>query len=191
MSANEDLMMEHGLLSRLLLILDDLTKKINLDITINTQLIKITLMIIRKFFQDHHEKTEEKYIFPRLINTVHNDDVLELINQHKVARCLVDSIILDLDDNVDIRLISQKLRELIDMYKIHEARENSVIFNAFRKSISSQEYDQLEKIMDDEEEELLGENAYERVLNLVIMIEKKLNIHDLKTKTPKCIDLIN
>lgn len=183
-SLNEDLMMEHGLLNRVLLIFENLIEKIGNGQKIDLSLIKFSLEIVRKFFQDHHEKTEEKYIFPLLLETPYSSDVLELINQHNKGRIIVDDLFQDLLKE-DLGVISLKVRSLIDMYRIHEARENTVIFHAFRKNAPKEHYEKLEKIIDDEEEKRFGKGGFEKLLEIVVIIEKKLGIYDLKSKTPK------
>ena len=64
-SPPEDLMQEHGLLNRILLIYDrckfDLATKGSFDPLI----LLNSATIIRTFVEDYHEKQEENYLFPR------------------------------------------------------------------------------------------------------------------------------
>jgi len=68
-SANEDLMQEHGVLNRLLLIYDEIVRRLVNKEPFNPKLIQLNALIIKEFVENHHEKTEETYVFPVLIKT--------------------------------------------------------------------------------------------------------------------------
>src|ERR1700704_5570304 len=64
-SPPEDLMQEHGLLNRVLLIYDySKIKMINKE-SFPAEAISNAATIIRTFVEDYHEKQEENYLFPR------------------------------------------------------------------------------------------------------------------------------
>ena len=67
-SANEDLMREHGLLQRMMLIYDAAVSRLNQNHDFNLKYINQTAAIIKNFVEDYHEKLEEDYVFPRLEN---------------------------------------------------------------------------------------------------------------------------
>jgi hemerythrin-like domain-containing protein len=80
----EDLMREHGILNRILLIYDEFIYRISNNISFSYKLLYSSAMMIRFFIEDHHEKTEENYVFPLLLKNNDNIEfVLELIDQHK------------------------------------------------------------------------------------------------------------
>lgn len=81
----EDLMQEHGLLNRVLLIYEEIVRRLEKNINIPSSIIFNVAQIIRKFIEDYHEKTEENYVFPLLIkNGIDVDLVNELIKQHNL-----------------------------------------------------------------------------------------------------------
>src|SRR6266540_5663138 len=99
-SPPEDLMQEHGLLNRILLIYDQC--KTNL---INKQSFDMTAIlnsagIIRTFVEDYHEKQEENYLFPRFKKARLPDgqanqltDLVDvLLQQHQAGRNITDQI---------------------------------------------------------------------------------------------------
>ena len=91
---DEDLMKEHGILSRIMLIYDKCIENINNDVYFNPKLIYLSAFMIRKFIEDHHEKTEEIHIFPVLINAgLYVSTVNELIKQHKIGRIITSYIL--------------------------------------------------------------------------------------------------
>jgi hemerythrin-like domain-containing protein len=70
------------------------------------------------------------------------------------------------------------------MYRPHEAREDTVLFPAFRKLVSQHEYDSLGEEFENNEHKLFGEDGFETMVARVAEIEKQLNIYDLAQFTP-------
>ncbi len=79
----EDLMKEHGILNRVLLIYEEIIKRMEHGDFQKASLSK-AVVIIKTFIEDYHEKLEEDYIFPlfeqrkketRLVRTLRNQHV--------------------------------------------------------------------------------------------------------------------
>ena len=70
------------------------------------------------------------------------------------------------------------------MYEPHEAREDTVLFPAFRKLVTPDEYMALGEEFEDQANFVLGEGGFERNIELVADLEKSLGIHDLAQFTP-------
>ncbi len=71
------------------------------------------------------------------------------------------------------------------MYHRHEAREDTVLFPAFRKIVSQHEYDSLGEEFENNEHKLFGKDGFETMGDKVAAIEKSLGIYDLAQFTPK------
>ena len=71
------------------------------------------------------------------------------------------------------------------MYSPHEAREDTVVFPAFKEILSKNEYDSLGEQFEKKEHELFGQDGFESMVEKVAGIEKKLGIYDLSQFTPK------
>ena len=65
------------------------------------------------------------------------------------------------------------------MYVPHAARENSVLFKAFQSIMPAEQYRELGEQFEDKEHEIFGEDGFERMVDRVSAIERKLNIHNL------------
>jgi hemerythrin-like domain-containing protein len=65
-SANEDLMREHGILNRLLLIYQEIARRIDNDEAFDVQSLAAAAQLMRTFIEDYHEKLEEEFIFPTI-----------------------------------------------------------------------------------------------------------------------------
>src|SRR5208283_4197231 len=90
----EDLMREHGVLRRVLLIYEEVIHRISGTKELPPAVIPDSARIIRRFVEDYHEKLEEDEIFPRFEKArKFNDLVNALIAQHQAGRRLTDSIL--------------------------------------------------------------------------------------------------
>src|SRR3954468_342375 len=93
-SAAEDLMREHGLLNRILLIYEEGLRRMRNREHVAAEVFLKPAELVRKFVEDYHEQLEEKFIFPKfekkkkLVGLV-----ATLREQHKAGRVLTDRII--------------------------------------------------------------------------------------------------
>lgn len=70
------------------------------------------------------------------------------------------------------------------MYRPHEAREDTVLFPAFRRIVSSEDFDALGEHFEDEKHRLFGKAGFEGIVENVGDLEKRLGTHDLESFTP-------
>src|SRR5437016_652439 len=63
-TAPEDLMKEHGVLNRCLLIYEEGLRRLEGMQEVTPGVFHHTAQLIKKFVEEYHEKNEEKYIFP-------------------------------------------------------------------------------------------------------------------------------
>lgn len=189
-SANEDLMREHGILNRLLLIYQEIARRIENNQDFPIDALANSAKLARDFLENYHEKLEEEYIFPRfekanqLVDLVHT-----LKDQHDAGRKLTDYILAHaneqaLRDEEQRYLLSHYLRLYVRMFRPHEAREDTVLFPAFHKLLSPEEYEQIGDTFEDKEHELFGEDGFGQAVDKVSNIEKQLGIYNLAQFTP-------
>jgi hemerythrin-like domain-containing protein len=188
-SPPEDLMQEHGLLNRVLLIYD--TCRIHL---VNKEDFPIEALsnsanIIRTFVEDYHEKQEENYLFPRFEKANQLTDLVSVLRQqHQAGRNITDQVIQLTKSSMRADNENQTLIQLLTsfntMYRPHEAREDTVLFPAFRKIVSKNEYDSLGEEFEKNEHKLFGEDGFDTMVNRVSDIERSLNIYELSKFTP-------
>ena len=76
-------------------------------------------------------------------------------------------------------------RQFIRMYNPHEAREDTVLFPAFRGIVSAHEFGSLGDDFEKKEDELFGDDGFGKMVEKVAEIEKKLGIYDLAQFTPR------
>jgi hemerythrin-like domain-containing protein len=181
---NEDLMREHGILRRIMLIYE---KSVRLPQAESVEPIKQSAQIIRSFIEDYHEKLEENFIFPRFRKEqVMVEMVDTLQEQHEVTRKLTD-IILNIGGTTDFEKINKAISLFINAYRPHASREDTELFPQFRKITSPKEYDHLGETFEDWEKRLFSENGFTDMVNKVSAIEKKIGINLLQKFTPNIL----
>jgi hemerythrin-like domain-containing protein len=190
-SPAEDLMREHGVLKRVLLVYGEAIRRIEVNEDLPPETVMDSAKIIRNFVEDYHEKLEEDFLFPRFKKAGKLVDLVDvLLEQHQGGRKVTDITIQfatnrALKNSDDRRKLADSLRRFIRMYNPHEAREDTILFPEFRKIVSKNEYDSLGEDFEKKEHELFGEDGFEKMVDKVAGIEKKLGIYDLAQFTPK------
>ena len=189
-SPPEDLMQEHGLLNRILLIYDTCRIHLINKESFPKEAIADAAGIIRTFVEDYHEKQEENYLFPRFKKANQLTDLVNvLLQQHQGGRRLTDEIMqiakIQNSTNTESEKLAQLLSSFNTMYRPHEAREDTVLFPAFRKIVSQHEYDSLGEEFEQNEKKRFGEDGFETMVSKVADIEKQLGIYELAQFTPR------
>ena len=183
-SALEDLMSEHGILNRLLLIYEKAIENLEKDIYFDIKIVNVAAKLVRRFVEDYHEKTEERYVFPVLQQLkIETELVNELILQHKLGRVLTNNIIALTEKQFNKNKLIKYMRLFIKMYRFHECKEDTIIFRLFKNAVTDKEYNEYGEKFETEEEAVLGEDGFNKILELVAVLEKKIDIYDLNKIT--------
>jgi hemerythrin-like domain-containing protein len=180
----EDLMQEHGVLERILLVYDEAVRRIDRNKTFDLAIVSNAAGIVRRFVEDYHEKNEEQLVFPRLRDARREVELVAvLLRQHERGRQLTDEIIRTVGTG-SRRKLPPILQRFERMYRPHAAREDTVLFPAFREVVGRRAYRELGEQFEDREHELFGEHGFESVVREVGELEQALGIHDLAKFTP-------
>ncbi|MBV9459868.1 MAG: hemerythrin domain-containing protein, partial [Bradyrhizobium sp.] len=126
----EDLMREHGVLNRVLLVYEAALQKFARAEDFDVAILSGAAGIVHEFIEDYHERNEEQQLFPRFRKA---GQMVELVNvlyqQHQAGRRLTDTIIAlapqsGVPGESRSRLIAS-VQSFIAMYRPHEAREDT------------------------------------------------------------------
>ncbi len=190
-SPAEDLMREHGVLDRVLLVYEEGVRRLSAPQAETTaDAIARSAEIVHRFIEQYHEKLEEDFLFPRFEKA---NRLVELVatlrRQHQAGRALTDDIrrlanVASLKDPAARPKLAQAIELFVRMYRPHEAREDTVLFPALRSVVPAKELDALGERFEDKEHELFGKEGFEGVVEQVAAIERSLGIHDLDRFTP-------
>ena len=190
-SPAEDLMREHGVLNRVLLIYEDVVTRIDKKQDLPPAAVQDAAAIVRSFIEDYHEKLEEDFLFPRFEKARRLADLTRVLRvQHQAGRRLTDQVthlatLQALKDPSRAASLKNALRQFIRMYRPHEAREDTVLFPALREIVSREALGGLGEDFEKKEHQLFGEDGFERIVDRVATIERTLGIHDLARFTPR------
>lgn len=188
---NEDLMREHGILNRLLLIYQEISRRIDNHESFPIKTLSESVNIVRSFLEDYHEKLEEEFIFPVFEKAEKQIELVKTLReQHNAGRNLTGYLLKHsredvLKDDIQSILLSDYLKLYIRMFRPHEAREDTVLFPEFKQLISKDEYNRLGNVFEDKEHQLFGEDGFEKTVTKVAEIEKELGIYNLSQFTPQ------
>ncbi|HEX4456516.1 MAG TPA: hemerythrin domain-containing protein, partial [Polyangia bacterium] len=92
-SPTEDLMREHGVLRRLLLVYGEVIRRVDANQEVAPDSVAHSAQIIRVFIEDYHERDEEELIFPRFQRAGKLTDLVSvLLLQHQAGRKLTATI---------------------------------------------------------------------------------------------------
>src|SRR6266446_3211399 len=187
----EDLMREHGVLKRILLIYGEALRCIDAKQDFPPEALADAAGIIRSFVEDYHEKLEEDFLFPRFGKANQLVDLVRVLReQHQAGRRVTDVTIRcaqlqSLRNESERAQLLHSMQQFIRMYNPHEAREDTVLFPAFHKIVSAHEFDSLGEDFEKKEDELFGKDGFEKMVDKVAGIEKRLGIYELAEFTPK------
>jgi len=191
-SPAEDLMREHGVLNRILLIYDEHVRMLAEKKPFDGSVLVSAADMVRHFVEDYHEKLEEDFLFPRFRKAGKHTKLVDTLQaQHKAGRDLTAKI-RELGATATLKYVStdsekltDALRTFLRMYRPHEAREDTVLFPAFRSVVSPHEYDALGDDFEKREDQLFGDEGFFKVVDQVAQLEKKLGIYELAQFTPR------
>jgi hemerythrin-like domain-containing protein len=190
-SAPEDLMREHGVLNRILLIYGEGLRRLRAKDDVPPEVFHRPAMLVRKFVEDYHEKLEENFIFPEFEKRQKLIDLVKTLReQHQAGRRVTDVVLRVATADQFSKAGNQEqvvraIQAFIRMYRPHEAREDTVLFPALHKIMPARELEALGDKFEKEEDRLFGEEGFEKTVDQVAAIEKQLGIYDLSQFTPK------
>src|SRR5215510_8193185 len=189
--AAEDLMREHGVLNRILLVYEEGLRRLRDKEEDTPEVFHKPATLVRKFVEDYHEKLEEKFIFPEFEKARKLVDLVKVLRQqHEAGRRVTDVILRNAvadqfrkDDAC--KELMRSCEAFIRMYRPHEAREDTVLFPALHKIVPARRLKELGEQFEKEEDRLFGEEGFEKTVAQLAAIEKQLGIYDLSQFTAK------
>lgn len=190
-TAVEDLMREHGVLRRALLVYSEAALRLRKNAAdISPAALQRTAKLFRAFGEEYHEKKlEEAFIFPRVKErgsgvAAKYPDILTA--QHDRGRQITDYII-SVTGSAKIGAEASSFADTLDafvrMYEHHAAREDTIVFPAWKGVLSPAEYDELNDKFEEIEQEQFGEDGFEDAAKQIGEIEASLAIDDISKFT--------
>jgi hemerythrin-like domain-containing protein len=185
--AVEDLMREHGVIRRALLVYRESAAKLRGNPgSVDPHALVKTAKLFRAFGEDYHErKLEEAYIFPavRKARGPAADYVDVLIAQHNRGREIIDYILAIAGKGAigagDAEALARVLDSLDLMYENHAAREDTIVFPAWKTALSERQLREMGDKFEDIERAQFGADGYEDAVAQIGKIEQMIGLADL------------
>lgn len=191
-SATEDLMREHGVLRRALIVYREAAARLRQDpASVPPHALEKTAQLFRVFGEDYHEKKlEEVHILPVLKNfrnpAAAYVDVL--MAQHARGREITDYLLSvtkaeRISANTAGALVGA-MESFARMYEYHAALEDTVVFPAWRASLGEAEFDELGAKFEEIEADHFGnDQGFESAVSRMEEIEASLGLNNPDTFT--------
>jgi hemerythrin-like domain-containing protein len=190
-TATEDLMREHGILRRALLVYSAAAMKLRANASsIAPDALQKTAKLFRAFGEEYHEKKlEEAYIFPA-VKKVGGEAATYpdiLIAQHNRGREITDYLISVTQGGKlgasNGEQLAKALESFVVMYRNHAAREDTIIFPAWKQTMTGKQLDEMNDKFEDIEHEQFGEDGFEDAVKQISAIESSLGLADISQFT--------
>ena len=191
-TANEDLMREHGVLRRALIVYRETAARLKQDpASVPAEALEKTALLFRVLGEDYHEKKlEEVYILP-VIQKFRGPAagyVDVLLAQHARGREITDYVLsVTKGDRVPSNAVGplvSAMESFARMYEYHAAIEDTVVFPSWKASLGEAELDELgAKFEEIEAEHFGGDDGFEAAVSRMLEIEASLGLGNLETFT--------
>jgi hemerythrin-like domain-containing protein len=197
-SPDDDLMREHGVLKRVLLCYREMIAQAQSGGKLNAAHMQGSALIIHDYIEGFHEGLEEGYVFPRLQSgqlgstvdaLILGSTVDTLLVQHARGRVITQFILTHAtagqlaSPGMTTRLAAA-MQAFDRMYESHEAREDTVVFPAFREIVPPAELTDLGEHFAGLERQQFHTDEFTAMVNRVAEIEQELGIDNLDQFTP-------
>jgi hemerythrin-like domain-containing protein len=191
-TATEDLMREHGVLRRALLVFLEVVPKLRQNAAgVDAAALQQTAKLFRTFGEDYHERMlEEQHIFPLIRKQgpelKRYSDIL--VEQHNRGREVTDYVLAVTNGQrisvAHVEPLAKVLETFVLMYQNHAAREDTIVFPAWKKNFTDKQLDEVSDQFEDIEHKMFGKDGFEDAEKQIGKIERTLGFADLAQFTP-------
>lgn len=190
-TAGEDLMREHGVLRRALLVYTETSARLRQSPgSVPPDALNRTAKLFRSFGEDYHEKKlEEAFIFPAVKQKGGGAALYPdiLVAQHRRGREITDYV-LSVTQGAKLGANATALADILDgfvrMYRHHAALEDTVVFPAWKEAVSEEQYKETSEKFEEIEHQQFGADGFNDAVKRMGEIEGSLNLSDLSQFTP-------
>ena len=190
-SAVEDLMREHGVLRRILVVYRSVVPILRTaPQTVDAAALGQAAALFKRFGEDYHERLlEEQHIFPQVAKV--GGEAAGLVATLKLqhdrgrditafvqAKCASGRVL-----TTEAEALAKALETFAAMYEAHTAFEDTIVFQAWRKSLSKTQLDEAGDQFEDIEKAQFKGDGFDLAVDQIAKIEQRLGLHDLAKMT--------
>lgn len=189
-SANEDLMREHGIIRRALLVYGEAARRARTaPKTLPLARLGETATLFREFAEDYHERgLEEAHIFPvvRKLKAPAAKLPDVLLAQHQRGREITDYVrhlAARSTLGADAERLATAMEGFVRMYEPHAAREDTELFPAWKAALGKRGYEEMGERFEEIEHRTFGGDGFDDALERIARIEAEFGLSDLSAVT--------
>jgi hemerythrin-like domain-containing protein len=186
-SATEDLMREHGVLRRILVVYRELVPVLRSNPgSIDAGAVAAAADLFRNFGEAYHEgQLEERHIFPAVQKAGGEGAglVSTLLAQHQRGREITAFVRERSGAGKiaagDAEPLARALDGFVRMYAAHTAYEDTIVFQAWKKSLSKTQLEEAGEQFEQIERQQFKGDGFDLAVDEIARIEQRLGLHDL------------
>jgi hemerythrin-like domain-containing protein len=186
-SAVEDLMREHGVVRRVMIVYRETAPLLRATpASLDAGARGDAAGLVRAFIEDYHEaRLEEQHVFPAVRKLGGEAAALvdTLLVQHKRGREITDFIrgkcISGRIATGDAEPLARALESFARMYDAHAAYEDTIVFQAWKQSMSAHQLDEAGEQFEEIEHETFKGDGFDIAIKQIAGIERRLGLHEL------------
>ncbi|HYP75029.1 MAG TPA: hemerythrin domain-containing protein [Polyangiaceae bacterium] len=180
LSATEDLMREHGVIRRILVVYRlsavRLRTKPN---SLQLDALQRAAKLMRTFGEEYHERQlEEAHLFPALTAAGGNAaaEIPTLLAQHQRGREITEYLLALTQKTIGNAAdpAARTLEAFALMYEEHAAREDTIVFPAWKKALPKKQLDEMGELFEDIEHKTFGKDGFDDAVEQIAAIERTL-----------------
>ncbi len=175
-------MREHGVIRRILVVyrlsaqgLRDKLQAVPLDA------LQRAATLMQSFGEDYHErKVEEAHLFPMLrkVGGAGAAEIDTLLAQHQRGRELTQYVLAACKKGsaAGAEPLARVLETFCLMYEEHAAREDTIVFPAWKKALSAKQLDEMGELFEAIEQQTFGKDGFEDAVAKIASIEQAFGL---------------
>jgi hemerythrin-like domain-containing protein len=190
-TATEDLMREHGVIRRALLVYAAAVPGLRSNAAaVDAAALRKTGELFRRFAEEYHERQlEERHIFPVIRKMRDVAPYAEVLTkQHERGREITAYLLAVTTSGkvgaAHAASLANALEGLVRMYEHHAAREDTVVFPAWKRNFTNKQLDELGEEFEGIERKTFGHDGFEDAEKTISAIERTFGIADIAQFTP-------
>ena len=182
--AIEELIRQHGVLRRVLLVYRQTAAQLRAGGKIDPKLLRQLAQLFRDFGENFHERMlEQAYVFPTLRKAESPAAALDntLVLQHDRGREITEYIrtVTGKGTTGDPEVMARALESYAVMYANHAAREDTIVFPAWREALSEKQLREMGETFEDIRNRQFGKDGFDAAVKTVATVEEALGYADL------------
>lgn len=181
--AVEDLMREHGVIRRVLVVYRESAMRLRVNpVTVPPDALQRAAKLMQNFGEDYHEKAlEEAHLFPAVKRAGGAAAALieALLAQHQRGREITGYVLSTTRQAIgiaDAEPLARALEAFARMYEEHAAQEDTVVFQAWKKSMSKKQLEEMGDMFEDIEHKTFGKDGFDDASQKIAAIEASLGL---------------